>query len=111
MLLPPSAFSASLKALESRRTRWFKAVLSLVAFKSFLVMEEGRAMDILSEDFFPTAYASRVRFATSLQMGFPSAENFVSYSVMTFPSAMGLWCRSRVDAVISQPACGIASRE
>ena len=50
--------------------------------------------------------------AISLQIGFPIEENFSSYSVITFPAHMtGSWCRSKVWAVMVQPASGIASRE
>ena len=38
--------------------------------------------------YFPSAAISLA--ATSLQIGFPSAANFVSYSVITFPSAISL---------------------
>ena len=43
---------------------------------------------------------SPCRTAMSLQMGFPMAENLASYSVMMLPSAMSLWCRSFVEAMM-----------
>ena len=49
--------------------------------------------------------------ATSLQIGFPSEQNFISYSVMTFPSAIALLCRSKVNSSTLQPDSGIDSSE
>lgn len=57
------------------------------------------------------SYAGISLAATSLQIGFPIEENFSSYSVITFPSFIGLWWRSKVWDLISHPAWGMDSRE
>ena len=115
-LSPHKAASASAKHFFSRRILLFSSVLSqVIRSRQRMILFFVFTKTILR--FFYKYMHSLLRIflfyldATSLQIGFPSEQNFISYSVMTFPSAIALLCRSKVNSSTLHPASGIDSSE